>query len=25
LQGAWVVVGQALFELRSTGLFAPAE
>src|SRR5262245_38150948 len=25
LQGAWVVVRQALFELRSTGLFAPPE
>jgi Co/Zn/Cd efflux system component len=25
LQGSWVVLRQALFELRSTGLFAPAE
>jgi len=25
LQGSWVVVRQAMFELRSTGLFAPAE
>jgi len=25
LQGSWVVVRHALFELRSTGLFAPAE
>jgi Co/Zn/Cd efflux system component len=25
LQGAWVVLRQSLFELRSTGLFAPAE
>jgi hypothetical protein len=25
LQGAWVVLRQALFELRSTGMFAPAE
>jgi Co/Zn/Cd efflux system component len=25
LQGAWVVTRQALFELRSTGMFAPAE
>jgi Co/Zn/Cd efflux system component len=25
LQGSWVVMRQALFELRSTGLFAPAE
>jgi Co/Zn/Cd efflux system component len=25
LQGSWIVLRQALFELRSTGLFAPAE
>lgn len=25
LQGSWLVLRQALFELRSTGLFAPAE
>jgi Co/Zn/Cd efflux system component len=25
LQGSWIVVRQSLFELRSTGLFAPAE
>ncbi len=25
LQGSWVVVRQSMFELRSTGMFAPAE
>jgi Co/Zn/Cd efflux system component len=25
LQGSWIVLRRALFELRSTGLFAPAE